>query len=383
MKKRVIVLGSTGSVGCSTLDVLASLADEFEVVGLAAGSNYQTLVEQADRFRPEALALVRTEYAADLRSGLSYRPSLFHGEGALVALVEEVDSDCVVSAVVGAAGLRATIRAVELGKRVALANKEALVIAGDLLMRLARQTGAEIIPVDSEHSAVFQALRAGRDSELRRIYLTASGGPFRTWSEEKMDTATVEDALRHPTWDMGPKISIDSATMMNKSLEIVEARWLFDMDHDKIEVVVHPESILHSFVEFCDGSFIAQLGRPDMRIPIQYALTFPQRRDCPRARLNLFELSQLTLSPPDPQRFPALRLGHEVARRGGTAGAVLNAANEAAVELFREGAIGFLDIARHVEQALCVHDFVAAPTLDDLITADRWARREVAKCTAC
>ncbi|MHC4695852.1 MAG: 1-deoxy-D-xylulose-5-phosphate reductoisomerase, partial [Planctomycetota bacterium] len=279
--------------------------------------------------------------------------------------------------------LPATLRAAELGRRIALANKEALVIAGTLLMQLAQRNNATIIPVDSEHSAIFQAMQAGRAGEVRRIYLTASGGPFRTWSKQAMADITVEDAMRHPTWDMGPKITIDSATMMNKALEIVEAKWLFELAPDQIEVVIHPESIIHSLVEFCDGSLIAQLGTPDMRTPIQYALTYPDRCPCPSEPLQLSQLRKLTLDAPDPERFPALRLGYTVAKWGGTSGAVLNAANEAAVRLFRDGVIQYRDIARYSEQALTQHEFSASPTLDDLLTADRWARREVTKCTAC
>jgi 1-deoxy-D-xylulose-5-phosphate reductoisomerase len=237
--------------------------------------------------------------------------------------------------------------------------------------------------VDSEHSAIFQAMHAGRAGEVRKVYLTASGGPFWTWSEEAMDAITVEDALRHPTWNMGPKITIDSATMMNKALEIVEARWLFDLKPEQIDVVVHPESIIHSLVEFCDGSLVAQLGTPDMRTPIQYALTYPKRRPCPSTRLDLTEIRRLNLHPPDLKRFPALRLGHEVAARGGTAGAVLNAANEVAVQLFRDGLIHFRDIARYTEQALTQHEFRASPGFEELLAADRWARGEVARCMAC
>jgi len=248
MKKRVIVIGSTGSIGKSTLAVLDAMQDEWEVVGLAAGSRYRELAEQADRFRPEAVAIAKVECAPDLKDTLACKPTILSGQDAMLTLVDRVPCDCIVSAVVGANGLAATLRAVELGRRIALANKEALVIAGSLLMPLAGLTGATIIPVDSEHSAIFQAMRAGRTSEVRAVYLTASGGPFRTWSDKAMDDITLEDALRHPTWNMGPKITIDSATMMNKALEIVEARWLFDLDPDQIQVVVHPESIIHSLV---------------------------------------------------------------------------------------------------------------------------------------
>lgn len=383
MKHRVIVLGSTGSIGTSALDVLEALSDRWSVVGLAAGSRSRELFDQARRFRPEAVALVNGETESSEIAEFAPDCRTFRGTDALTKLVESVPCDCVVSAVVGVGGLAATIRAVELGRRVALANKEAMVIAGAILMPLAERMGAELIPIDSEHSAVFQALHAGSPGDVHRVYLTASGGPFREWTAERMATATLEDALRHPTWDMGPKISIDSATMMNKALEIVEARWLFDLEPDQIEVIVHPEAIVHSFVEFNDGSVIAQLGSPDMRTPIQYALTYPDRLECRSDRIDFAAMLRLSFEPPDEQRFPALRLGHEVARRGGTSGAVLNAANETAVELFRAGAIGFSDIVSLVEQTLNDHEFVSAPSLDELLAADRWARQEVTRCTAC
>jgi len=383
MKKRVIILGSTGSIGCSSLDVLRRLADEWEVVGLAAGSRADALAAQANEFRPEAVALSASGQAAALTDAISGSPELMTGPDAMTRLVDKVDCDCVISAVVGAQGLGATLRAVELGRRVALANKEALVLAGALLMPLAERTGALIIPVDSEHSAIFQAMHAGRAADVHRIYLTASGGPFRTWSASQMGEITLEDALRHPTWAMGPKITIDSATMMNKALEIVEAHWLFGVSAKRIQVVIHPESIIHSLVEFRDGSMIAQLSTPDMRTPIQYALTYPERRSCPAEHLDLVGIRQLNLERPDMERFPALRLGYEAAKRGGTAGAVLNAANEAAVELFRAGGIHFRDIARFVERALSEHSFIASPTLSELEAADQWARQEVIRCTTC
>jgi 1-deoxy-D-xylulose-5-phosphate reductoisomerase len=383
MKKRAIVLGSTGSIGKNTLAVLQTLQDDWDVVGLAAGSRCSQLAEQANRLNPEAVALAQEDQASDLKGALTCGAEVMCGPDAMLELLERVACDCVVCAVVGAGGLAATLKAVQLGRRVALANKEALVIAGSLLMPLSGDTGAQIIPVDSEHSAVFQALRAGRTSEVRTVYLTASGGPFRTWSAEAMGDITLEDALQHPTWEMGPKITIDSATMMNKALEIVEARWLFDLDPTQIQVVIHPESIIHSLVEFCDGSLIAQMGTPDMRTPIQYALTYPERAPCSSERLGLLTDRQLNLHPPDPERFPALRLGHEVARRGGTCGAVLNAANEAAVRLFRDGAIPYRDIARYTEQALNQHEFKESPTLEDLLAADSWARQEVARCMTC
>ncbi|MCH7808112.1 MAG: 1-deoxy-D-xylulose-5-phosphate reductoisomerase [Planctomycetes bacterium] len=383
MKKRVIILGSTGSIGRNTLAVLEGMRDEWEVVGLAAGSRWRELAVQANAWKPQAIALTEADALSKLGSELDYAPKTFHGSDALVELVSNVSCDCVVVAVAGAKALPAALRAIELGRRIALATKEVLVIAGGLLVPLAERTGATIIPIDSEHSAIFQALQAGRRSEVRMVYLTASGGPFRTWSDEAIDNVRVEDALRHPTWEMGPKITIDSATMMNKALEIVETRWLFDLQPDKIRVIVHPESIIHSIVEFCDGSMMAQLGAPDMRTPIQYALTYPERRPCPSERLNLEKVCRLNLYPPDMERFPALGLGYDAARRGGTAGAVLNAANETAVALFSDGAIPFRQIARHVELALSQHPFKESPSLDDLLEADQWARREVARCTTC
>ena len=389
MKKRVIVLGSAGSVGLSSLDVLGALADDWDVVGLATGSRGKVLAEQAHRFCPEAVAIADPQAAEALGDALraggapgrSAPPRVIAGPDAAVRLLDEVECDCVILAITGAASLPATLRAVELGLRVALANKEALVLAGSILIPLAKKTGATILPVDSEHSAIFQAMQAGRPSEVRRVYLTASGGPFLDWTKEQMATITLEAALNHPTWEMGPKVTIDSATMMNKALEIVEARWLFDLEPDQIEVVVHPEAIIHSMVEFCDGSIMAQMGTPDMRTPIQYALTYPERKPCPAAPLDLFAVGTLTLRRPDEDRFPAIRLGKEVARRGGTAGAVLNAANEQAVALFRNSLIEYADIARLTETVMNEHTFCADPTLDDLLRADQWARDELTRCT--
>ncbi|MCC7293586.1 MAG: 1-deoxy-D-xylulose-5-phosphate reductoisomerase [Phycisphaerales bacterium] len=381
MKKRAILLGCAGSIGRSSLDVLDGLADEWDVAGLATGSRGGVLTQLARRYRPQAVALANPQRVEDMRAGLPPGVRLFHGPAAAVELLDAVECDCVIAAIAGAASLPATLRAVELGRRVALANKESLVMAGEMLMALARRTGAEIIPVDSEHSAVFQAVHAGRVEDVRRIVLTASGGPFRTWPREKLRAATVAQALNHPTWDMGPKITIDSATMMNKALEVIEAHRLFDLPVDRIEVAVHPESIVHSMVEFRDGSVIAQLGAPDMRTPIQYALTYPVRRECPAKRLNLLDVGRLTFEPPDFERFPALRLGYEAARSGGTSGAALNAGNEAAVALFREGAIGFTDIAALTERALKEHAWTATPDVDELLRVDRWARDKVIQCT--
>ncbi len=380
-RQRVIILGSTGSIGRNALDVVAAMPDEWDVVGLATGSRGADLAQQARRFKPAAVALTDENGRGDLAAAMNGHPTgVLTGPDAAVRLLDEVECDCVVLAITGAASLPPTLRAVELGRRVAIANKEALVMAGALLMPLARRTGAMLLPVDSEHSAVFQALLAGRRADVRRVILTASGGPFREWPAEDIENATLDDALNHPTWDMGPKVTIDSATMMNKALEIIEARWLFDLDPDHIDVVVHPESIIHSLVEYVDGSMIAQLSTPDMRTPIQYALTYPRRLPCPAPSLDLRVAGSLTLIAPDVEKFPALKLGHEVARLGGVSGAVLNAANEAGVDLFRRGAIRFGEIARLARRVLEAHTPVADPTLDDLLRADRWARNEVTEC---
>ncbi|MHC4090639.1 MAG: 1-deoxy-D-xylulose-5-phosphate reductoisomerase [Planctomycetota bacterium] len=383
MENRVVILGSTGSIGQAGLEVIAGLAGDCRVVGLAAQSSWNTLAEQARYWQPQAVAIAEDRHAGELQAAVGVQTSVLSGPDALVELVEQVGCDCVLAAVVGAAGLPAVLKAVRLGRRVAIANKEALVVAGSLIMPLARKTGAEIIPVDSEHSAAFQAIQVGDPGEVRRLCLTASGGPFRTWSVERMAAATLDDALNHPTWNMGPKITIDSATMMNKALEIIEARWLFQLDPDQIAVLIHPESVVHALVEFADGSVIAQMGTPDMRTPIQYALTHPKRVECPSPALDLCQFGHLSFEPPDLQRFPALRLGHEVARQGGLAGAVFNASNESAVELFRAGEIRFTEIVALTEQVLARHEPIAEPTLDDLLAADRWARNEVAQCTTC
>ncbi len=380
MTKRIAILGSTGSIGRNTLEVAAHLGTDCAVCGLAARKSWQALADQIRRWRPDVAALCDEAAAKQLQRCLNGGTKLLAGEASLVDLVRGCDCDVVVAAVVGAAGLPATLAAVEAGKTVALANKEALVVAGSLIVPRLAETGARILPVDSEHSAVFQSMLSGRREEVKRIYLTASGGPFRTWSAEQMAEATVEDALRHPTWNMGPKVTIDSATLMNKALEIIEAKWLFGLDVDSIEVLIHPESIIHSMVEFCDGSVVAQLGTPDMRTPIQYALTYPERRPGCSDRLDWSAIRRLHFEPPDLERFPALRLGYEAARAGGTAGAVLNAANEEAVQAFREARIPFGRIVSTVEQVFRRHRLLAAPTMEDLLAADRWARQEVSRC---
>jgi len=375
---RVAVLGSTGSIGTNTLDVIAASEGRFEPWLLAARRSVASLLEQAQRFRPAWVAVVDPAVAGSIgAAALPAGTRLAVGEDALADLVADPAVDRVVSAIVGAAGLRSTWAALEAGKTVALANKETLVMAGPLVTRLAARSGGAILPVDSEHSAIHQALAAGAAGEVARIVLTASGGPFRTRTSESLAAVTPEEALRHPTWSMGPKITVDSATMMNKALELVEARWLFGVPAEKLAVLVHPQSIVHSLVEFVDGSVVAQMSPPDMRLPIQYALSYPRRLPGPARRLDFSQAFALEFEPPDEDRFPALRLGHAAAARGGTAGAVLNAANEEAVGRFLAGSLRFTDIAAACGRALDAHPFQADPTLDDVLRLDAWAREEV------
>ena len=381
--RKIAILGSTGSIGESTVRVAMASQGRIEVLGLSSHRRLRRLIEQAQLLAPEWIVATGGEAASFDWSGVPGSTRLLVGDEGISRLVRQPELDIVVSAIVGSAGLAGTWNAVDAGKTVALANKETLVMAGPLVMELATRRQARIIPVDSEHSAVFQALQAGRRADLKRIILTARGGPFRTWSEEAIATATIDDALAHPTWNMGRKITVDSATMMNKALEIVEARWLFDVTPDQIEVVVHPQSIVHSMVEFVDGSVVAQLSPPDMKLPIQYALTFPERREGPAARFDWTASHRLEFEPPDLQRFPALLLGYEVARAGGTSGAVLNAANEAAVDEFLGGQLSFSEIVPACRSVLEQHSFDSKPSLDDLLKVDRWARKEISRwvCT--
>jgi 1-deoxy-D-xylulose-5-phosphate reductoisomerase len=399
--RKIVVLGSTGSIGQNTLEVVKGLPGQFEIVGLSAHQRLQDLCQQAQEWTPRYVIATDPKAAQSHDwSGLPGQTKLLIGPEEVERIVGLPDVDLVVSAVVGSAGLTGTWAAVQAGKTIALANKETLVMAGAQVMPLAAQRHSQILPVDSEHSGIFQLLdgnrchanaRAvpeggGNESEsssapirsfVKRIILTASGGPFRTWSKEAMALATIDDALSHPTWRMGRKITIDSATMMNKALEIIEARWLFDLPPERIDVVVHPQSIVHSLVEFVDGSVVAQLSPPDMKLPIQYALTFPNRAPSPARKLNLNEALRLDFEPPDPDRFPALALGREVAAAGGTAGAVLNAANEAAVAQFLSGRIAFSEIVPACQAVLETHTFSANPTLDELLCLDAWARQEI------
>jgi 1-deoxy-D-xylulose-5-phosphate reductoisomerase len=387
-RRRVVVLGSTGSIGVNTLAVLDHLratgAMDVEVVGLAAGRRVDELAEQARAWGVTRLAIGDADRADRLRD-LVPGATVFAGEDAAAELIDDVDDATdLVAAMVGSAGLTATMKAIARGWRISLANKETLVAAGELVMPAVAEHAAELLPVDSEHSAIFQCL-AGCDraaDEVRRLVLTASGGPFRTWSAERIAGATVEQALDHPTWDMGPKITIDSATMTNKALELIEARWLFDLPGDKLDVIVHPQSIAHSFVEFVDGSVLAQLGPPDMKTPIQYALTYPCRSAGCSTAMDWSALSGLTFEPPDPRRFPALRLAYRVIESGGTAGAVFNAANEAAVAAFLDRRVPLGELSRLSEGALDALGHGPVGSVEDVLEADRAARRWVADAVA-
>ncbi len=375
---RVALFGSTGSIGRSTLEVARASPAAVKIVALSAHSQWDEAIRQAHVFRPRWLVVTRPDDARQLdASRLPSDVQLLIGPEHLEMIAASDEVDIVVSAIVGLAGLRSTWAAVQSGKRVALANKETLVAAGGLIMDLAEASQAEIIPVDSEHCAVFQAMRAGRRSELRRVILTASGGPFRSLTLAELQQVSVAQALAHPVWQMGRKITVDSATMMNKALEIIEARWLFGLDPAQIEVLVHPQSIVHSMVEFLDGSVMAQMSPPDMRLPIQYALSYPARWPAPAESWNLQVPFSLDFEPPDYERFPAIPLGLEVARAGGTAGVVLNAANEAAVAGFLDEKIGFTEVVPACRAVLDAHDFEAQPSLERIYAQDQWAREEM------
>jgi 1-deoxy-D-xylulose-5-phosphate reductoisomerase len=374
LSKRIAILGSTGSIGCSALEVIEHLGGDYQVTALSARKQGEKLREQVKRHRPTAVAMADGADDAIARDIEKLGALVYHGENGLVEMVQREDIDQVLAAIVGAAGLPAVFAAVQAGKSVALANKESLVIAGSLLIPEARKRNVPILPVDSEHSAVFQALLSGKREQIKRVILTASGGPFRDASPEQIARATPTEALAHPTWRMGAKVTIDSATMFNKGLELIEACWLFDLPPGMVEVVVHPESVVHSMVEFVDGSTIAQLSPPDMRTPIQYALTYPERKPGCGKRMDWGRSVNLRFEPPDPAKFPALAIAYEVAEKGGTLGAVMNAANEIAVEAFMAGKIPFGGICRAVELTIRRHTLEAKPTMDDLMEADRWAR---------
>jgi 1-deoxy-D-xylulose-5-phosphate reductoisomerase len=378
--KRIAILGSTGSVGQQTLAVAACFPERFRVVALAAGRNVEKLAEQVRRFEPELVSVGDAAGAERLRALLpGTRASITHGADGLLAVATH-EADLLVSALVGAAGLQPTLAGIRAGRDIALANKEVLVMAGALVLREVRANGVTLLPVDSEHSAIFQALAGQRREDLARILLTASGGPFRTWPAERIAAATIDEALRHPNWAMGPKITIDSATLMNKGLELIEARWLFDVPPEQVEVVVHPQSIIHSLVEFRDGSVLAQLGLPDMRIPIAVALAHPERLPLDLPRLDLPKLERLDFEAPDRARFPALDLAYAALRADEAAPAVLNAANEVAVAAFLAGRIGFPDIPA-INAAVLERHVARGPNapladLEAVLEADAWARAQ-------
>ena len=379
--KRVAILGSTGSIGRQTLEVIAGL-DGYEVCALAAGANAALLGEQVRATGAPLVALADEQAAGELRPALPDGTELLTGEDAMGELVRRSRPDVLLSGVVGAAGLKPTLAAIECGSRLAIANKETLVMAGALVMPAARAAGVDVLPVDSEHSAIFQCLQAGQREEVRRVVVTASGGALRDWPDERLAGATVDEALNHPTWNMGRKITIDSATLMNKALEVIEAHWLFDLPAEQIGVVIHPQSIVHSYVEFRDGSVIAQMGDPDMTLPIAYALSYPSRplRDAPS--LDLPALGELTFRRCDGRFARAVELAYQVIRRGGASGAVLNAANEAAVEAFCQRRISFERIVAIVEDIVNQAPATGELTLETLIEADAWARQQVARLVA-
>ena len=376
--KELAILGSTGSIGTQTLDVVHRHPDRYSVYAICAHRSVDKLVEQAKQFRPEVVCIAdesRYDELSRQLSAIGYEGKVWAGADAIAEMVTLPSIDVVVAAMVGYAGLRPTIEAIKAGKTIALANKETLVVAGEIICDLATRHHTPILPVDSEHSAIFQSLVGEDRNEIEKILLTASGGPFRTYSLEQMRTVTAADALKHPNWEMGAKITIDSASMMNKGFEVIEAKWLFGVPVEKIEVLVHPQSIVHSAVQFTDGAIKAQLGAPDMRLPIQYALSFPERLAADFPRADLFALKDLTFEQPDLQRFPNLALAYEAMRRGGNMPCVLNAANEVVNLAFREGRCGFLQMSDVIARTMDKTDFIAKPTYEDYVATDAAARR--------
>ncbi len=375
--KAISILGSTGSIGCNTLKVIEHLR-EFRVVALAAGRNMPKFAEQIARFRPELVSCDDEACAEILEKELHKLgvniPRIELNSKGLVAVATHPEAETVVSATVGAVGFVPTLRAIEAGKRIALANKETLVMAGELMTTAAERSGAEILPVDSEHNALHQCLRGESRNEVKRLVLTASGGPFRTKTKQEIESATIEEALAHPNWKMGDKITIDSATLMNKGLEVIEAKWLFGFDAERISVIVHPQSVVHSMVEMVDGSVIAQLGVTDMKHAIQYALTYPERKATCTEPLDFRKMSQLTFEEPDLERFPCLDLAYQALKSGGTMPAVLNAANEVAVQAFLDGKIRLSEIAKVNASVMNEHKPAQAETLENIVEADTWAR---------
>jgi 1-deoxy-D-xylulose-5-phosphate reductoisomerase len=372
--KRVVLLGSTGSIGTSTIKVAEDLPGHIRLVGLAAGNNLQLLADQTHKFQPEAISISSKENAAELREMFGTRVKVFEGDEGLVQLATLASADIVLIAIVGTAGLKPALAAIRAGKDIAVASKEILVMAGEIVMAEARKYGVRVLAVDSEHSAIFQCLDNKPCVSVRKLLLTASGGPFRSTPASEFPSITVERALKHPSWVMGRKITIDSATLFNKGLEMIEARWLFDIEMDRVGVVVHPQSVIHSMVEFVDGSIIAQLSTPDMCLPIQYALTYPERVASDRVQTSFPRIGSLTFEEPDLEKFPSLNLARQAGTIGGTLPAVLNAANEVAVEAFCNGKISFPQISQTVSRTMSAHEVIPHPNLDQIIAADSWAR---------
>ncbi|WCN39126.1 1-deoxy-D-xylulose-5-phosphate reductoisomerase [Aneurinibacillus uraniidurans] len=373
--KKLAILGSTGSIGTQTLDVVRQHPDEFAVTALAAGRNVDLLAKQACEFVPKLVSVQTKELAEQLRGRIPHSIRILWGDEGALEVATHADASFLVAAMVGSAGLAPTLAAIEAGKTIGLANKETLVTAGHLVTELVQKHGVSLLPIDSEHSAIFQCLQGENRERVRRLILTASGGSFRDKTRDELAGVTVEAALSHPNWSMGAKITIDSATMMNKGLEIIEAHWLFGMPYDKIETVLHKESIIHSMVEFTDRAVMAQLGTPDMRIPIQYALTYPDRLPLESEPLDLIKMGTLHFAAPDFDRYPCLGFAYEAGRKGGTMPTVLNAANEVAVSRFLAGEIPFLAIEDIIASVMAKHQALAAPSLDEIVAADAWARR--------
>ena len=377
--KNVVLLGSTGSIGTSTVKVAEDLPNHIHLVGLAAGENAELLLKQAQKHLPEAISINNWPKARELEKVLGAKTPVYSGDEGLMKLATLPSADIVLIAIVGTAGLKPALAAIRAGKDIAIASKEILVMAGEIVMNEARRHGVHVLAVDSEHSAIFQCLDGQSSDSVRKLWLTASGGPFRTTPKEEFPNITIESALKHPSWVMGPKITIDSATLFNKGLEMIEARWLFNVGISRVGVLVHPQSIVHSMVEFVDGALLAQLSTPDMCLPIQYALTYPERVPSDRVQTDFTKLGSLTFEAPDPERFPALKLARRAGEVSGTMPAVLNAANEVAVEAFLKKKINFPQITETVRRVMEAHKVTSRPTLEKILEADAWARTEAAK----
>ena len=380
--KAITLLGSTGSIGTQTLDIVASHPDRFKLVGIAAGNNVELLAQQVRRFKPEIVAIRNSEKLPQLREAiadLDPQPEILGGEDGIIEVARYGDAEAVVSGIVGCAGLLPTLAAIEAGKDIALANKETLIAGGPVVNPLLQKHGVKLLPADSEHSAIFQCLQGVPEGGLKRIILTASGGAFRDWEVERLSEVTVADAITHPNWSMGRKITVDSATLMNKGLEVIEAHYLFGLDYDDIDIVVHPQSIIHSLIELQDTSVLAQLGWPDMRLPLLYSLSYPERIPAQLEQFDLVKAGDLTFREPDHQKYPCMELAYQAGREGGSMTAVLNAANEQAVALFLDEQVQFLDIPRLIERVCDRHrdQNQATPSLDDIVAADDWARQAV------